>query len=175
MTSSVNVTALRVCSDAISTPETAASPAPSAHAIIAVRPGRPPLSRSRSRSSTIARIATPSRVRRSTSRRPIATAIAMAMVMIREYGTATPAMSTVLPAKKGGTGRATSGGQMTFAMPSRATMRLTVTTIFTTSEAPSMPRMIPRSTAAPNSGPITNTTRMTDGTTGTPHPWLTCQ
>ena len=54
-------------------------------------------------------------------------------------------------------------------------MRLTVTTILTTSDAPSMPRMIPRSITAPNNGAMTNTTRITDGITGTPQPWFTCQ
>ncbi len=87
----------------------------------------------------------------------------------------TPAISNDLPSKKGGTGRATSWGQITWARPSNATMRLTVTTIFTTSDAPSMPRMMPRSITAPNSGAITNTTMITDGMTGTPQPWLTCQ
>ena len=105
----------------------------------------------------------------------MATTMAMTMVRIREYGTTTPATSTDLPAKNGGTGRATSWGQMTVASPRSATMRLTVTTIFTTSDAPSMPRMMPRSTRAPNNGAITKTTRITEGMVGTPQPWLICQ
>ncbi|MEI7887669.1 MAG: hypothetical protein WCJ04_09765 [Actinomycetes bacterium] len=65
------------------TPESAAIPAPKAHAIIEVRDGRPPLSCNNPRSSTTARIATPRRVRLKTNRNPTATAMAMAIAMRR--------------------------------------------------------------------------------------------
>ncbi len=64
---------------------------------------------------------------------------------------------------------------MTFARPMSAIISEIVTTIFTTSLVPSIPRMITRSTVAPNSGPMTNTTNRTAGSTGTPHPAWTCQ
>ena len=81
----------------------------------------------------------------------------------------------VFPSKNGGTGRPTFGSQITLAMPMSATINEIVTTIFTTSEVPSMPRMMTRSINAPNSGPITKTTRMIAGTIGTPQAMCTCQ
>ena len=80
---SVNVVALSVCSGASSTPAIAAMPAPSAHDIIEMRPGRPPFSIIRERSSTTARIAMPSRVKRNISARAAATTIATPSVMRR--------------------------------------------------------------------------------------------
>lgn len=84
-------------------------------------------------------------------------------------------MVTFWPSKNAGTGRATSGFQMTIEMPISAIIKLIVTTIFTTSVAPSIPRMMPRSTMAPNAGPITKTTSKKAGRAGTPQPICTCQ
>ena len=81
----------------------------------------------------------------------------------------------VAPLKNGGTGRPTLGFQITLASPISAIINEMVTTIFTTSVVPSMPRMMTRSTSAPNNGPMTNTTRTTAGTTGTPQAMWTCQ
>ena len=77
--------------------------------------------------------------------------------------------------KNGRTVWSSVGGQITLARPSSPTNRLTVTTILTTSEVPSIPRMITRSISAPNNGASTNTTSTIAGSVGTPHATWTCQ
>ena len=72
-------------------------------------------------------------------------------------------------------GRARSSGQIQSAMKMSATISETVTTIFTTSCAPSIPRMMNRSMPAPKSGAITSTTRKNAGQVGTPHATCNCQ
>jgi hypothetical protein len=62
-------------------PPTAASPTPTAQLIRAMRSGRAPLSSASDRSSTLARIETPMRVRYNSQRRPTATAIATPIVI----------------------------------------------------------------------------------------------
>jgi hypothetical protein len=69
------------CGDS-STPATPARHEPIAHAARLIRDGRPPLSISRLRSSTVARIVTPRRVRNSSTYSTTATSAAVTTPMI---------------------------------------------------------------------------------------------
>jgi hypothetical protein len=109
------------------------------------------------------------------NRSTIATSTATAMVNRRWPVSVTPAMRTSPVSTRAPMGRARSSGQIHRAMKMSATISETVTTILTTSWAPSMPRMMKRSMPAPNKGAITSTTRKNAGHVGTPHDTCTCQ
>ena len=81
-------------------PARAARKAPPAQEMVARRSGRPPLSWSRSGSSTTARMATPERVRRKSRAMPPAMAMASTKAMISCQVTLTPPMRTEALAPK---------------------------------------------------------------------------
>jgi hypothetical protein len=94
--SRVRVIGSRFWMGAMRMPAMAARAAPSAHENIETSAGRPPLSWSSDRSSTTARIVTPTRVRLSSTHSATATRRATPTMMSRCTVTAVPKMSTVL-------------------------------------------------------------------------------
>ena len=120
-------------------PARAARKAPPAHEMVARRSGRPPLSWSRSGSSTTARMATPERVRRNSRAMPPAMAMASTKAMISCQVMLTPAMRTEALAPKNlrkSRGVRGVGFQIQVARARKPSITPTGTMILVTSEVP---------------------------------------
>ena len=156
--SRVSVCTSRVASSsARKMPATAAIDDPSAHENIETRPGLIPLRPASSRLSTTARMATPRRVRDSSTLSPSARPRPTTIVMKRDHGiSVSPIWKPDVP-KKRSMCRVSCGSQISPASPMSANIRPMVVTSWATSGASAIARMSVRSINAPMSGAATNT------------------
>jgi hypothetical protein len=161
--------------EAMRIPASPASDEASAHDACCTRTGRPPAIASRSGLSTTARIAMPSRVSRNIapSASAMATVAATATTLCQD--TSTDASRKPSPLKNCGSVRTTVGFQTSWATPTSASSRPSVTTTVMSTAAPYSGRISTRSTTTPNTGAMTRRTRSRESTALMCHPCHSCQ
>ena len=175
------ISSVRVCTSRVASssarkmPATAAIAEPNAHENIETIPGLMPLRPASSRLSTTARIATPSRVRESSTLSPSARPRPTTMVMKRDHGISVSPIWNPLVPKNRLMWRVSCGSQIRPASPMRASMRPMVVTICATRGASAILRIRVISMIAPMIGAATNTVSKSATNVCTPQPTWICQ